>query len=129
MASRRRNALVMQSGGCTNVLNRSLYGLATEFSRSGEGTLFGVPHGFEGLLEGRSVNLSEVSESQWASVANSPGAAIGSTRRKLRDEDVDSVFEYMDRLRSRATGSSSAVTTPPRRATRSRPWQTSEATT
>ena len=98
MASRRRNALVMQSGGCTNVLNRSLYGLATEFSSGGEGTLFGVPHGFEGLLEGRSVNLSEVSESQWASVASSPGAVIGSTRRKLRDDDVDPVFEYMDRL-------------------------------
>ena len=88
----------MQSGGCTNVLNRSLYGLASEFSRSGAGTLYGVPHGFEGLLEGKSVNLSEVSEAQWASVADAPGAAIGSTRRKLRDEDVDHVFEYMDRL-------------------------------
>ncbi len=88
----------MQSGGCTNVLNRSLYGLASEFSRVGAGTLFGVPHGFEGLLEGKGVNLSEVSESQWETVADAPGAAIGSTRRKLRDEDVDSVFEYMDRL-------------------------------
>ncbi len=98
MAPRRRNALVMQSGGCTNVLNRSLYGLASEFGRIGDGTLYGVPHGFEGLLEGRSVNLSAVSESHWATVADSPGAAIGSTRRKLRDEDVDPVFEFMDRL-------------------------------
>lgn len=88
----------MQSGGCTNVLNRSLYGLASEFSRSGDGVLFGIPHGFEGLLEGRSVNLSEVTETQWTTVANAPGAAIGSTRRKLRVEDVDSVFEYMDTL-------------------------------
>ena len=88
----------MQSGGCTNVLNRSLYGLASEFARASTGTLFGVPHGFEGLLEGRSVNLSEVSESQWATVADAPGAAIGSTRRKLRDEDVTPVFEYIDRL-------------------------------
>ena len=87
----------MQSGGCTNVLNRSLYGLASEFFLSGDGTLFGIPHGFEGLLEGRSVNLSEVTETQWTTVADAPGAAIGSTRRKLRVEDVDSVFEYMDR--------------------------------
>ena len=98
MVSSRRNALVMQSGGCTNVLNRSLYGLASEFSGTGDGILFGAPHGFEGLLEGRSVNLSQVSEAQWESVANSPGAAIGSTRRRLRDEDVSPVFEYMDRL-------------------------------
>ena len=88
----------MQSGGCTNVLNRSLYGLASEFARTGSGILYGVPHGFEGLLEARSVNLSAVTESQWTTVADSPGAAIGSTRRKLRDEDVDSVFEYMDEL-------------------------------
>ena len=98
MVSSRRNALAMQSGGCTNVLNRSLYGLASEFSGTGDGILFGAPHGFEGLLEGRSVNLSLVSEAQWESVANSPGAAIGSTRRRLRDEDVSPVFEYMDRL-------------------------------
>ncbi len=98
MVSRRRNALVMQSGGCTNVLNRSLYGLASEFSRTGPGTLYGAPNGFEGILEGMRVNLSEVSESQWATVADSPGAAIGSTRRKLRDEDIVPVFEYMDRL-------------------------------
>ena len=98
MSSHRRNALVMQSGGCTNVLNRSLYGLASEFSRTGPGTLFGAPHGFEGILEDRRVNLSEVSESQWATVADSPGAAIGSTRRRLRDEDAAPVFEYMDRL-------------------------------
>ena len=88
----------MQSGGCTNVLNRSLYGLASEFARTGSGTLFGAPHGFEGILEGRSVNLSDVSEAQWAIVADSPGAAIGSTRRRLRDDDVAPVFEYMGRL-------------------------------
>ena len=98
MASRRRNALVMQSGGCTNVLNRSLYGLVSEFARTRSGTLFGAPHGFEGILEGRSVNLSDVSEAQWATVADSPGAAIGSTRRRLRGDDVAAVFEYMDRL-------------------------------
>ena len=97
-SSSRPNALVMQSGGCTNVLNRSLYGLASEFARTGVGTLYGVPHGFEGLLEGRIVNLSDVSTSQWATVADSPGAAIGSTRRRLRDEDIGPVFEYMDRL-------------------------------
>ena len=88
----------MQSGGCTNVLNRSLFGLTSEFSRTGPGTLFGAPHGFEGILEGKSVNLSHVSQSQWATVADSPGAAIGSTRRRLRDEDIAPVFEYMHRL-------------------------------
>ena len=94
----RPNALAMQSGGCTNVLNRSLYGIASEFARAmPEGVLYGAPHGFEGMLEGGSIDLSAVSEAQWQAIANAPGAVIGSTRRKLRDGDVCPVFEYLDR--------------------------------
>ncbi len=99
MSGGEHNALVMQSGGPTRVLNRSLYGIASEFKKSGAGALYGAPHGLEGILAGRSVNLSEVSEGQWASAAAAPGAAIGSTRRRLRDEDVTPIFEYLDRLR------------------------------
>ena len=88
----------MQSGGCTHVLNRSLYGIASEFERAGRGTLYGAPNGLEGILKGRAVNLSGVSRERWLSVAGAPGAAIGSTRRRLRDDDVGAVFEYLDRL-------------------------------
>ena len=92
------SALVMQSGGCTHVLNRSLYGIASEFARTGPGTLYGAPNGLEGILQDRVVNLSEVTNDIWLSVADAPGAAIGSTRRRLRDDDVSPVFEYLDRL-------------------------------
>ena len=92
------SALVMQSGGCTHVLNRSLYGIASEFTKTGSGTLYGAPNGLEGILQDRAVNLSEVSPETWTSVADAPGAAIGSTRRRLRDDDVEPVFEYLDRL-------------------------------
>ena len=91
------SALVMQSGGCTHVLNRSLYGIASEFARTGPGTLYGAPNGLEGMLQDRAVNLSEVSPDHWMSVADAPGAAIGSTRRRLRDDDVEAVFEYLER--------------------------------
>ncbi len=92
------SALVMQSGGCTHVLNRSLYGIASEFARTGPGTLYGAPNGLEGILQNRAVNLSQVPHDVWTSVAGAPGAAIGSTRRRLRDDDVGPVFEYLDRL-------------------------------
>ncbi len=98
MTVSRPNALVMQSGGCTHVLNRSLYGIASEFKRAGRGTLYGAPNGLEGILQNRSVNLSTVSEERWLSVAGAPGAAIGSTRRRLRESDVGLVFDYLDRL-------------------------------
>ena len=98
MTSARPNALVMQSGGCTHVLNRSLYGIASEFKRAGRGALYGAPNGLEGILKDRAVDLSQVSEDRWLSVADAPGAAIGSTRRRLREDDVRPVFEYLDRL-------------------------------
>ncbi len=91
------SALVMQSGGCTHVLNRSLYGIASEFARTGSGTLYGAPNGLEGILRDRAVNLSQVPPEIWMSVADAPGAAIGSTRRRLRDDDVEPVFDYLDR--------------------------------
>ena len=92
------SALVMQSGGCTHVLNRSLYAIASEFTSTGSGTLYGAPNGLEGILRDRSVNLSEVPHDLWMSIANAPGAAIGSTRRRLRDDDVEPVFRYLERL-------------------------------
>ena len=98
MTSARPNALVMQSGGCTHVLNRSLYGIASEFQRAASGDLYGAPNGLEGILQDRAIDLSQVSDERWLSVAGAPGAAIGSTRRRLRDEDVRPVFEYLDRL-------------------------------
>ena len=98
MTSARPNALVMQSGGCTHVLNRSLYGIASEFKRAGRGALYGAPNGLEGILQDRAVDLSQVSEDRWLSVADAPGAAIGSTRRRLREDDVRPVFEYLDHL-------------------------------
>ena len=92
------NALVMQSGGCTNVLNRSLYGVADEWNQTGAGKLFGAPHGFEGMLEDRHIDLSKISDDQWLPIRESPGAVIGSTRQKLREQDVTPVFEYLERL-------------------------------
>ena len=92
------SALVMQSGGCTHVLNRSLYAIASEFTSTGSGTLYGAPNGLEGILRDRSVNLSDVPHDLWMSIANAPGAAIGSTRRRLRDDDVEPVFRYLERL-------------------------------
>ena len=92
------NALVMQSGGCINVLNRSLYGVADEWARTGHGTLYGAPHGFEGVLQDRYIDLTKVSADQWLSIRESPGAVIGSSRQKLREQDVTPVFEYLERL-------------------------------
>ena len=66
------SALVMQSGGCTRVLNRSLYGIASEFAATGSGILYGAPNGLEGILRDRAVNLSDVPPDTWRGVGRSP---------------------------------------------------------
>ena len=82
------NILIMQSGGCTPVLNQSLNGVVAAATSSNHfGSVYGSIHGLEGILEERFIELTGLSESTWGIISRSPGAALGSTRRKFRLED------------------------------------------
>ena len=82
------NILIMQSGGCTPVLNQSLSGVVAAATSSNHfGSVYGSIHGLEGILEERFIELTGLSESTWGIISRSPGAALGSTRRKFRLED------------------------------------------
>jgi 6-phosphofructokinase len=87
------NLLVMQSGGCTPVLNRSLVGVVRQ-AQEGPSVekMYGAAHGLEGILEGKLVDLGKLSRVAWDRIARTPGAALGSTRRKLRAEEVEVVL-------------------------------------
>ena len=50
--------------------------------RGAFGELYGAVHGLEGLLRGDLLPLGRVSRRQWARIANTPAAALGSARRK-----------------------------------------------
>ena len=102
------NVLVMQSGGCTPVLNRSLFGVVQEASEHRAlGEIYGARHGLEGLLathqetsEGHSragglIELGRQSKAAWNRIARSPGAALGSTRHKLTPEDVPEILDVL----------------------------------
>ena len=96
MPRRRRNLVVMQSGGCTPVMNRSLFGVVDEARRSRAfDRVYGAPHGLEGLMAGSLLDLGECSETSLRRTARTPGAALGSTRRKLRDEDVPALLDLV----------------------------------
>lgn len=87
MASK-SNVLVMQSGGCTAVLNRSLYGLVSEIQVHNQfNEIFGAIHGIDGILSSRLVNLNSITKKTWHNIARTPGAALGSSRRKLKFDD------------------------------------------
>ena len=97
-----KNTLVMQSGGNTAVFNRSLFGVASEaLGSEGAGKVYGAVHGLEGLLGDELLDLGKYSAARWQDIARTPGAALGSTRRKLGPDDVSAVLEV---LRGRGIG-------------------------
>ena len=96
--TKKPNLLTMQSGGPTPVINRSLFGIVQEaFDSDAFGQVYGAVHGLEGLVDDRLEDLGKVSKASWRRIAASPGAALGSTRRKLTTEDVGPVLKVLRR--------------------------------
>ena len=94
--SSRGNILVMQSGGCTPVINRSLYGVVSQALSTDEFcSIFGAIHGVEGLLSGNIVDLGRVSRTELNRISRTPGAALGSTRQKLNVSDIEPILEQL----------------------------------
>ena len=87
----------MQGGGPTPVFNRSLYGLVDEAASAGAfGRVLGAVFGLDGLLDDRLIDLTGRSQRAWRMVARTPGAALGSSRRKLAHEDASTVLDVLD---------------------------------
>ena len=96
------NVLVMQSGGSTPVLNRSLVGVASEAEDSGAfGTILGARHAIDGVLAGHLVDLGLRGKTWWQRVARTPGGVLGSSRRLIRDEDVPAILRALSDNRIR----------------------------
>lgn len=94
-----RNVLIMQSGGCTHVLNNSLFGIVDELSNSRAfGKILGASSGLEGLLQGKVLDLSGIRDSVLDRIARTPGAVLGSTRHKLRDDEIQLLFQRLASL-------------------------------
>ena len=92
------NALVMQSGGCTPVINRSLTGVVRQsLDESGIDQIWGAVHGLEGVLSDQLVELGTMSQAEWKRIAATPAAALGSTRHKLQSNEIDAVLDALTR--------------------------------
>lgn len=84
--------LVGQAGGATAVINSSLAGIIGEAQRHGL-EVCGMRRGAEGALNGEFVSLGNLSRQDLAALAATPGAALGSSRHKLSDQDVESLLD------------------------------------
>jgi 6-phosphofructokinase len=88
--------LVGQAGGATAVINRSLVGVIRAARESGVfDQIWGMRRGAEGALAGEFADLSHLSDASLDAIGATPGAALGSSRRKLTDADVDAFVEAL----------------------------------
>ena len=88
------NLLIAQSGGATAVINGSLVGAIEAAQRSGRfDAIIGARNGIEGVLQQSFLDLGRQSSSVLALVKRTPSAALGTSRRKLDDEDAVRVLE------------------------------------
>jgi len=92
------NALVGQSGGPTSVINASLQGIirAAIASDTVE-TLYGMRFGIDGFMTGNMVDLSSQSEIVIDGLSSTPSSALGSSRYKLKDEDLPRIREEFEK--------------------------------
>ncbi len=82
------NAVVAQSGGCTAVINQSLAGVVESARACPMITgILGSRNGIEGLLNGSFMDLKEKPSKLIHAIAQSPSAALGSSRYKLKPGD------------------------------------------
>lgn len=92
--------LVGQSGGPTAVINASLAGLVTRAREVGTSVL-GMQFGIEGFLNGSVIDLSRLSGQDLRTLHATPSSALGSTRKKLSDDELPTVLAKLRDLEVR----------------------------
>ena len=102
MAKLKGNMLIAQSGGPTVVINQSLVSAIIEGKKHKEiANIYGSLFGIKGILDGNLVDLKKEKISDLKKVAQTPGAALGSVRKKPQDEECEMIFKNMQKYNIR----------------------------
>jgi 6-phosphofructokinase 1 len=93
-----KSAVLVHGGGPTAVMNASLAGVYEE-ARSSQriGRLFGARYGVVGLVEGEFYDLLAQPAELMDTIAQTPGSALGSTRRRLLPEEYERAIHELRR--------------------------------
>ena len=94
MSKAKGNAVVGQSGGPTSVINQSLVGVITEARKHGHiDRLLGARHGVRGIVDDDFIELNDVPGDLLERIAQTPAAALGSTRDKPDRAYCERIFK------------------------------------
>ncbi|MCQ2742759.1 MAG: diphosphate--fructose-6-phosphate 1-phosphotransferase [Bacilli bacterium] len=93
----KKSVLYIQSGGPTSVINSSLYGAYSEWKKrkSELGDFIGSLHGVEGIINDDLINLSLEEESEMELLLQTPGAVLGSSRKKMPKDLSDPLYDQI----------------------------------
>lgn len=93
------NALYIQSGGPTAVINSSAYGVITECWKNADkiGTLFAAEQGLAGVISGKLFDLSVEDGEQIGLLRQTPSMAFGSCRHMVSDEDCYKILNTLQK--------------------------------
>ena len=89
-----RKLLVGQAGGATAVINTSLVGVVREAQSCGKyDSIWGICRGAVGALQRELVDLTSLTGASLQALAMTPGAALGSSRYRLSDEEAERLLD------------------------------------
>ncbi len=90
------NCLIACGGGPTHVINQSLVAAALEAMKNDNvGDVFAPVHGVDGIVQERFYDLKREDPRNLELVANTPGAAPGSTRTKPSEIMLEQILEVL----------------------------------
>lgn len=95
------NALYIQSGGPTSVINASAYGVIRECMKHGDriGKLYGVEHGVVGLLNEKLIDIYTLNDKDIELLPGTPSMIFGSCRYRIPDSGKDTEnYEKISRI-------------------------------
>ncbi|HTL30634.1 MAG TPA: 6-phosphofructokinase [Tepidisphaeraceae bacterium] len=98
MSSAKGNAVVGQSGGPTSVINQSLVGVIQQVHKSGHiDQLLGARFGVRGIVNEDFISLRSASADLLERIAQTPAAALGSTRDKPDQAYCEKIFKVFQK--------------------------------
>lgn len=93
-----KNAIYLQGGGPTSVINSSFYGVIKMFQKNdGIDTLYGSKFGLNGLINDDLILIDK--NKDYSFLKNVPGAILGSSRIKLKNEFDEIYYQILETLK------------------------------
>ncbi len=90
------NAIIGQSGGPTSVINASMVGVVDAARRNRNiDRVFGMRFGIEGVLNDHLLDLGAESPETLKALRQAPSSALGSSRHKLKDDDLEPILKRL----------------------------------